>query len=130
MAPAESTATESPAQAAATSPPVKMSQYVPGSIPVAIVVSTAALSRLMATKPLVPREKAMALAPSSHQWLTSVPATSFRKATIPRMDGSRCSHTHTPIVAASRLDAHVTSLVLPPASDGGPIMFPAGQANA
>src|SRR5216117_1341321 len=41
-----------------------------------------------------------------------------------RMYGSRCSHTHWPIVAVSRLDAHVTSFVLPPASDGGPIMFP------
>src|SRR2546428_9390171 len=126
----DSTATGSPAQAAANSPPVRMSQYVRGSIPVAIVVSTATAARLMATKPLVRREKAMALAPSSHQWLTSVPATSFRKATIPRMDGSRGSHTHWPTVAASRLDAHVTALVLPPASDGGPIMFPAGQANA
>src|SRR6266516_817154 len=130
MAPAGPTATESPAQAAAISPPVKMSQYVPGGIPVATVVSTPAPSQLMATKPLSPRENAMALVPSSHQWLTSVPATTLRKATMPRMYGSRCSHTHWPTVAVSRLDAHVTAVVQPFASDGGPMEFPAGQSKA
>src|SRR4029077_7053159 len=99
-------------------------------MPVASVVSTTLLSRLIATNPLAPRENAMALAPSSHQWLTSVPATSFRKATMPRIDGSRCSHTHAPSLAVSRLDAHVTGSVQPLASEGGPMEFSAGQLNA
>src|SRR2546430_288834 len=99
-------------------------------MPVAIVVSSGTPSRLMATKPLSPRENATALAPSSHQWFTSLPATSFRKETILRMYGSRCSHTHWPTVAVSRLDAQVTSLVLPFASDGGPKSFPTGPADA
>ena len=102
---------------------------MPGGIPVATVAATGALSRLMATKPLLPREKARALAPLSHQWLMSVPATTRRKLTMFRRNGSRCSHTHWPIVAVSRLGAQVTSLVQPSASDGGPIEFPAGQSN-
>src|SRR5712691_13485200 len=99
-------------------------------MPVATVAVTAALPTLMATKPLSPREKAIALAPVSHQWLMSVPATTRRKLTMFRMAGSRCSHTHSPIIAVSRLDAHVTALVQPLASDGGPIALPAGQVNA
>src|SRR2546430_17581780 len=99
-------------------------------MPVAIVVSSGTPSRLMATKPLSPRENATALAPSSHQWFTSLPATSFRKETILRMYGSRCSHTHSPAVAVSRLGGQGTSLVLPSASDGGAMWVPARQANA
>src|SRR5512146_1568273 len=99
-------------------------------MPVAIVVSSAAASRLIATNPLSPREKAIASAPSSHQWLTSLPATTRRNRTMFLMAGSRCSHTHWPVVAVSRLDAQVTSLVLPLPSEGGPMALPAGQANA
>src|SRR5207247_11258050 len=98
-------------------------------MPVATVVSTGALSRLIATKPLSPREKAMALPPSSHHLLMSVPATSFRKATIPRMYGPRCSHTRWPTVAPSRHDAHLTPFVSPPASAGGPIQLPPRLAH-
>src|SRR5207247_6953820 len=102
----------------------------PGGIPVAIVVSTTALSRLMATNPLSPRENAIAFSPLSHQWLRSVPATVLRNATMRRMEGSRCSHTHRPIAAVSRLEAQVTAVVQPFASEGGPMEFPAGQSNA
>ena len=66
-APAVSTTIDLPVHDAPVKPPVRTSQYVPGGMPVATVVSTGALSRLIATKPLSPREKAMALAPSSHQ---------------------------------------------------------------
>src|SRR5207249_1114857 len=92
--------------------------------------ATVPCSLLMATKPLSPRENAIALVPSSHQWLTSVPATTRRKPTMFRIYGSRCSQTHCPIVAVSRLEAQVTLLVLPAASEGGPVEFPAGHANA
>ena len=53
IAPVESTTTEVPAHDAPppVRPPVRMSQYVPGAIPVATVAVTAVLSRLMATKP-------------------------------------------------------------------------------
>src|SRR5690348_9245007 len=84
----------------------------------------------MATNPLFPREKAIALAPLSHQWLMSVPATTRRKRTMFLIAGSRCSHTHSPSTAVSRLDAQVTFTVQPLASEGGPIEFSSGQSNA
>src|SRR5213075_2831344 len=92
-------------------------------MPVTMVVSSAVFSLLIATKPLSPRENAIALAPLSHQWLMSAPATTWRKLTIFRIDGSRCSQTHCPAVAVSRLDAHVTGNVQPFASEGGPREF-------
>src|SRR5258705_11473022 len=98
-------------------------------MPVVTVTASRVAAPLMATKPLSPRVNAIALAPSSHQWFTSVPATTLRKATMLRIDGSRCSHTHWPIVAVSRLEAQVTAVVQPLASDGGPMEFPAGAAK-
>src|SRR2546422_1471246 len=110
--------------------PLRRSRYVPAVIPVVTVASSVLEPPLIATKPLSPRENAIALAPLSHQWLMSVPATTWRKLTMLRIERSRCSQTHCPIVAVSRLDAHVTFTVHPFASDGGPIEFPAGQSNA
>src|SRR5439155_26188465 len=97
------------------------SRYVPGAMPVVMVVSWVLGSLLIATKPWAPREKAIALAPLSHQLLIFVPATTCRKLTICRIDGSRCSHTQCPIVAVSRLAAQVTAVVQPFASEGGPM---------
>ncbi|OLC42555.1 MAG: hypothetical protein AUI89_02600 [Gemmatimonadetes bacterium 13_1_40CM_3_65_8] len=54
---------------------LKRSWYVPAVIAVVTAVSTVPVPPLMATKPLSPREKAIAFAPLSHQWLMSVPAT-------------------------------------------------------
>src|SRR5947207_12673214 len=99
-------------------------------MPVVTVVSSAVEPLLIATNPLVPREKAIALAPLSHQWFTSAPATRWRKLTIFKIEGSRCSQTHVPVVAVSRLDAQDTAVVQPLASDGGPIALPDGQSNA
>src|SRR5882762_5800336 len=99
-------------------------------MPVVTVTARAGLLPLIATNPLSPRENAMALAPSSHQWFTSVPATTLRNPTMRSIERSRCSHTHWPTVAVSKLDAHVTAVVQPLASDGGPIAFPAGQVKA
>src|SRR5512133_1812971 len=126
-APFASTTTVVPTHADPLLPPLSRSQYVPAGSPVAIGATGVidAVPRLMATKPLLPREKAIAFAPSSHQWLTSVPATRRRKPTMATMYGSRCSHTHWPIVAVSRLAAQITLLVLPLASDGGPMSRPA-----
>src|SRR2546426_2497384 len=97
-------------------------------MPVVIVVSRPVVSLLIATKPLSPRENAMEFAPLSHQWLMSLPATMWRKLTIFRIEGSRCSQTQ-PTLAVSRLDAHVTAVVQPFASDGGPSEFSEGQLN-
>src|SRR5262245_29346239 len=126
----ESTTNDVPTQTPALFPPPITSQYVPGAIPVTTVVSTVDVSRLIATNPFVPRENAIAFAPLSHQWLTSVPATTLRNRTMFRIDGSRCSHTHSPSTAVSRLDVQVTLLVLPFESDGGPIEFSPGHAKA
>src|SRR2546421_9756717 len=109
--------------------PAIRSRYVPAAIPVVIVVSGPVVSLLLATKPLSPRESAIAFAPLSHQWLMSLPATTWRKLTIFRIDGSRCSQTHWPPAAVSRLDAQVTAVVQPFASDGGPSEFSEGQLN-
>src|SRR5206468_4164415 len=111
-------------------PPVSRSQYVPGAKPVGTVTASVVPSRLIATNPLLPRENAIAFAPSSHQLVTSVPATVRRKRTMLRRYGSRCSHTQSPNVAVSRLEAQRTGSVHPFASDGGPIEFPDGQTNA
>src|SRR5258708_11542727 len=97
---------------------------------VATVVSRLVAPLLIATNPLVPREKAMAFAPLSHQWLMSVPATTWRKPTMFRIDGSRCSHTHWPTVAVSRLAAQLTAVGQPFPSDGRPISLPDGPLNA
>src|ERR1051325_6108371 len=99
-------------------------------MPVGMEATMSAGSLLIATNPLSPREKAIALAPSSHQWFWSVPATTRRKLTMFRTYGSRCSHTHFPISAVSRLEEQVTGRVHPSASEGGPIEFPPGQLNA
>src|SRR5216110_1906660 len=112
-----------------TGVPAIRSRYVPAAIPVVIVVSRLVVSLLIATKPLSPRENAIALAPLSHQWLISLPATTCRKRTMFLMDGSRCSQTHWPALAVSRLVAHVTGNVQPAASEGGPSEFCDGQAN-
>src|SRR5438132_153021 len=84
-APLGATVTEVPTHAAPLRPPVSRSQYTPGGTVVATVVASAVVPRLIATKPLSPRENAIALMPSSHQSTTSVPATVRRKRTIPRM---------------------------------------------
>src|SRR5258706_7376884 len=97
---------------------------------VATVVSRTVAPLLIATNPLVPRENAIAFAPLSHQWLMSVPATTWRKPTMFRIDGSRCSHTHWPTVAVSRLAAQLTAVVQPLASDGRPIELPPRQMHA
>jgi hypothetical protein len=86
--------------------------------------------RLIAMKPRSPREKAMALAPSSHQLAIGVPATTLRNATIAAILGSRCSHTQSPTLASSRPGAHATSFVAPLASEGGPMAFCAGRSKA
>src|SRR5258707_4095106 len=99
-------------------------------MPVVMVVSRPTVSLLIATKPLAPRENAIAFAPLSHQWLMSVPATTWRKPTMFRIDGSRCSHTHWPTVAVSRLAAQLTAVVQPFASDGGPIELTDRQLNS
>src|SRR5712691_5694856 len=98
-------------------------------MPVVIVVSRPVVSLLIATKPLSPRENAIAFAPLSHQWLISLPATMWRKLTIFRIEGSRCSQTHWPAAAVSRLEAQVTAVVQPFGSDGGPSEFSEGQWN-
>ena len=98
-------------------------------MPVVTVVSRPVVPLLMATNPLLPRENAIALAPLSHQWFTSVPATTWRKLTIFKIEGSRCSQTHWPIPAVSRLEAQTTGVVQPVASEGGPSEFCAGQLN-
>jgi hypothetical protein len=56
-----------PAQDAPFFPPVRMSQYVPALNPVLTAAETAVVSRLIATNPLSPREKAIASRPLSHQ---------------------------------------------------------------
>src|ERR1051326_5280138 len=99
-------------------------------MPVGTVATMSAGSLLIATNPLSPREKAMAVGASSHQWFWAVPATTRRKLTMFRRYGSRCSHTHLPISAVSRLEEQVTGRVQPSASEGGPIEFPPGQLNA
>src|SRR5712691_2837153 len=98
-------------------------------MPVVIVVSRPVVSLLIATNPLVPRENAIAFAPLSHQWLMSLPATTWRKLTIFEIEGSRCSQTHWPAPAVSRLEAQVTGSVQPYGSDGGPSEFCDGQSN-
>src|SRR5258705_6873162 len=98
-------------------------------MPVVTVVSRPVVPLLIATNPLLPRENAIALAPLSHQWFTSVPATTWRKLTIFRIDGSRCSQTHSPPPAVSRLDAQETAGGQPFAAQGGPSEFCAGQLN-
>src|SRR2546422_5801291 len=94
-----------------------------------MVVSTPLVSLLIATKPLSPRENAIAFAPLSHQWLMSLPATMWRKLTIFKIDGSRCSQTHWPAAAVSRLDAQVTAVVQPFPPDGGPRDVSQGPLN-
>src|SRR5258705_1150416 len=89
-------------------------------MPVVTVVSRPVAPLLIATNPLLPRENAIALAPLSHQWFTSVPATMWRKLTIFRIDGSRCSQTHWPAPAVSRVDAQETAVGQAFASEGRP----------
>jgi hypothetical protein len=84
----------------------------------------------MATNPSVPRAKAIARAPLSHQFVIAVPATTLRKPTMVLIEGSRCSQTHSPMTAVSREVAQVTGCVHPLASDGGPIELPPGQSKA
>ncbi len=60
-----------------------------------------------------PRAKAMAFAPLSHQWLIGCPPRRGGSATMLRIAGSRCSQTHWPNVAVSRLAAQVRARVFP-----------------
>src|SRR5262245_55150691 len=128
--PAADTTIDAPTHPPELRPPPIRSQYVPDAIPVATVDCTRVDPLLIETNPLSPRVKAIALAPSSHQWFTSVPATIRLNATMFRIDGSRCSHTQSPICAVSIDAAHCKGVVLPAASDGGPIELPEGHANA
>src|SRR5260370_42407168 len=88
-----------------------------------MLAATAAPSRLMATNPLPPRAKAIALPPLSHQWSIGMPATTRRKPTMAAISGSRCSHTQVAIVAGSRLGAHHNGPG-PPPPGGGPASLP------
>src|SRR5258706_1674012 len=98
-------------------------------MPVVTVVSRPVVPLLIATNPLLPRENAIALAPLSHQWFTSVPATTWRKLTIFKIDGSRCSQTHWPAPAVSRLVAPLTGHLQPTPCEGGPSELCGGQAS-
>ena len=95
------TTIERPTQLPSDFPPVSRSQYVPGARPVWIVAVSAMVSRFNATNPLSPRENAIALAPLSHQPVCGVPATTRRNPIMLRMEGSRCSQTHWPLVTVS-----------------------------
>ncbi len=60
-------------------------------------------SRLIATKPLSPRENAMALPPLCQRPARAVPATARRKPVMARITGSRCSQTHSPMLTVSKV---------------------------
>ncbi len=66
----------------ATGSPCWTSQYEPAGSEVWKVRAIAPLSRLIATKPLPPRPKAIALLPSDHQSVSPAPATALRKPTM------------------------------------------------
>src|SRR5689334_8886278 len=88
-------------------------QYVPAARPVCRVwLRARPASLLMATKPRLPRPKAIWLAPLDHQFVMVVAeAAVLRQATMLAMARWRCSQTHTP------LQPGVVGRPLP--SDGG-----------
>lgn len=73
--------------------PLMMSQYVPFGRQVCIVCPM--LPPLVkATKPALPRQKAICWSPFDHQLLMLVPSTAFLNPTMLYISRQRCSQTH------------------------------------